>query len=62
MDSASPRSAEPVRPGLLDTLLPALGGHAALVDKLRAALVEGPPIDASKGGYIARGFNDITWL
>jgi DNA mismatch repair protein MutS len=45
------------RPRLLDTLLPALGGHAALVDRLRAALVESPPIDSSKGGYIAEGYD-----
>jgi DNA mismatch repair protein MutS len=49
--------AEPVRPALLDTLLPALGGHAALVDKLRAALVEAPPLDAAKGGYIAESYD-----
>jgi DNA mismatch repair protein MutS len=45
------------RPTLFDALLPALGGHAALVDRLRAALVEAPPIDASKGGYIAEGYD-----
>ena len=45
------------RPKLLDTLLPSLGGHAALVDRFRAALVEAPPIDASKGGYIAEGYD-----
>jgi DNA mismatch repair protein MutS len=49
--------AEPDRPPLLDQLLPRLGGHAALVDRLRAALVESPPIDASKGGYIAEGYD-----
>ena len=38
------------RPPLLESLLPLLGGHAALVDRFRAALVEAPPIDASKGG------------
>ena len=48
---------EPDRPRLLDGLLPALGGHAALVDTLRAALVEAPPIDSSKGGYIAEGYD-----
>ena len=45
------------RPKLLDELLPHLGGHAALVDRLRIALVESPPIDASKGGYIAEGYD-----
>ncbi|MFL6781985.1 MAG: DNA mismatch repair protein MutS [Sphingomicrobium sp.] len=45
------------RPPLLDSLLPALGGHAALVDRLMAALVEAPPIDAAKGGYIAEGYD-----
>ncbi|MGN6849533.1 MAG: DNA mismatch repair protein MutS [Sphingomicrobium sp.] len=46
---------ESERPSLLDSLLPRLGGHAALVDRLRAALVDSPPIDSSKGGYIAEG-------
>ncbi len=45
------------RPKLLDTLLPRLGGHGALVDRLKAALVESPPIDSSKGGYIAEGYD-----
>jgi DNA mismatch repair protein MutS len=45
------------RPRLLDELLPRLGGHAALVDRLRAAIVESAPIDASKGGYIAEGYD-----
>ena len=45
------------RPALLETLLPRLGGHAALVDRLRSALVESPPMDASKGGYIADGYD-----
>ena len=45
------------RPKLLDGLLPHLGGQAALVDRLRIALVESPPIDASKGGYIAEGYD-----
>ena len=48
---------EPDRPPLLETLLPALGGHEALIDKLTSALVESPPLDASKGGYIAEGFD-----
>jgi DNA mismatch repair protein MutS len=45
------------RPPLLDTLLPRLGGHDALVDKLSRALVDSPPIDASKGAYIAEGYD-----
>jgi DNA mismatch repair protein MutS len=50
-------SAEPDRPALLDALLPRLAGHEALVEQLRRALVESPPIDASKGGYIAEGYD-----
>ena len=49
--------AMPSRPDLLETLLPELGGHSALVDRLSAALVESPPIDAAKGGYIAEGYD-----
>jgi DNA mismatch repair protein MutS len=48
---------EPDRPKLLDELLPRLAGHGALVDRLRAALVDSPPIDASKGGYIADAYD-----
>src|SRR4051812_29224143 len=48
---------EPDRPQLLDRLLPRLGGHQALVDQLSRALVESPPIDASKGGYVAEGYD-----
>jgi DNA mismatch repair protein MutS len=44
-------------PALLDQLLPRLGGQEALVDKLARALVASPPIDASKGGYIAEGYD-----
>ncbi|MBA3729925.1 MAG: DNA mismatch repair protein MutS, partial [Sphingomonas sp.] len=50
-------SAESERPDLLAVLLPELGGQAALIDALSAALVESPPLDASKGGYIAEGFD-----
>src|SRR4051812_1446950 len=39
---------EPERPALLDALLPRLGAHDALVGKLESALVESPPLDASK--------------
>jgi DNA mismatch repair protein MutS len=49
--------AEPDRPDLLSVLLPDLGGHAALTDRLSAALVASPPLDASKGGYIAEGYD-----
>ena len=48
---------EPDRPDLLAALLPELGGHAALTDRLGVALVESPPLDAAKGGYIAEGYD-----
>ena len=49
--------AQPERPGLLTTLLPDLSGHAAMTDRLSAAIVESPPLDQSKGGYIAEGYD-----
>jgi DNA mismatch repair protein MutS len=49
--------AMPERPDLLDRLLPALAGHSALIDRLASALVESPPLDAAKGGYIAEGYD-----
>jgi DNA mismatch repair protein MutS len=49
--------AQPDRPDLLESLLPELGGHAAMTDRLSAALVESPPLDPSKGGYIAEGYD-----
>jgi DNA mismatch repair protein MutS len=49
--------AMPGRPDLLERLVPMLGGHGALVDRLAAALVELPPIDTAKGGYIAEGYD-----
>ncbi len=49
--------AMPGRPDLLEQLVPTLGGHAALVDRLSAALVESPPMEAAKGGYIAEGYD-----
>src|SRR4051794_21157631 len=49
--------AESDRPPLLDSLLPRLGGHDALVEKLSRAMVASPPIDSSKGGYIAEGYD-----
>ncbi|HEV8407176.1 MAG TPA: DNA mismatch repair protein MutS [Sphingomicrobium sp.] len=48
---------EPERPRLLERLLPRLDGHSALVDRLRIAIVDSPPIDSSKGGYIAEGYD-----
>ena len=45
------------RPALLDALLPALGGHGALIERLTRALVSAPPVDASAGGYIAAGYD-----
>jgi len=49
---------EPDRPALLDSLLPRLGGHEALTDRLVRALVNSPPLDPSKGGYIAEGYDE----
>ena len=49
--------AEPDRPPLLESLLPRLGGHDSLVEKLSRALVASPPIDPSKGGYVAEGYD-----
>ncbi len=49
------RTPEP--PSLLTALLPRLGGHGALIDLLKRALVEMPPIEASAGGYIAPGYD-----
>ena len=43
----------PQPPALLTHILPALGGHGALIDLLTRGLVESPPIDASAGDYIA---------
>ena len=45
------------RPQLLESLLPRLAGHDALTDRLSRALVASPSIDASKGGYIAEGYD-----
>ena len=45
------------RPQLLESLLPRLAGHDALIDRLSRALVASPPIDASKGGYIAERYD-----
>jgi DNA mismatch repair protein MutS len=45
------------RPALLDALMPRLGGHGALIERLARALVESPPVDAGAGGYIAAGYD-----
>ncbi len=45
------------RPALLDTLLPALGGHGALVDHYARALVASPPTERAQGGFIAEGYD-----
>ncbi len=45
------------RPALLEDLLPALGGHGALVDRYARALVPAPPTERSQGGYIAEGYD-----
>jgi len=47
----------PERPALLEALLPALGGHAALVDHFSLALVPSPPTERSQGGFIAAGYD-----
>ena len=49
--------AQPERPDLLTSLLPDLGGHASMTDRLAAAIVDSPPLDHSKGGYIAEGYD-----
>ena len=48
---------EPDRPPFLQALLPRLGGHDVLVELLSRALVASPPLDSSKGGYIAEGYD-----
>jgi len=45
------------RPQLLDHLLPALGGHGALVDLYARALVPAPPTERHQGGFIADGYD-----
>ncbi len=44
-------------PRLLETILPRLDGHGALVDELQRALVPSPPTEAASGGYIAAGYD-----
>jgi DNA mismatch repair protein MutS len=48
---------QPDRPALLEVLLPALGGHGALVDLYSRALVPSPPTERSQGGFIAEGYD-----
>jgi len=48
---------QPDRPPLVEGLLPRLAGHEPLVETLSRALVHSPPIDCSKGGYIAEGYD-----
>ncbi len=45
------------RPALLESLLPALDGHGAMVDLFSRALVLTPPTEASQGDYIAEGYD-----
>lgn len=45
------------RPALVEALLPALGGHGALVDLYSRALVPTPPTERSQGGFIAEGYD-----
>ncbi|MGI4731768.1 MAG: DNA mismatch repair protein MutS [Janthinobacterium lividum] len=47
----------PDRPDLLERLVPDLGGHGALVDLLKRALMPSPPVDAGDGGAIAAGYD-----
>lgn len=44
-------------PTLLADLAPRLGGHGALIDLLKRALVPAPPVEAGDGGYIAAGYD-----
>ena len=45
------------RPALADALLPALGGHGALIDLFSRALVPAPPTERASGGFIAAGYD-----
>ena len=44
-------------PAALEALLPKLGGHDGLVARLASAITASPPLDSSKGGYIAEGYD-----
>ncbi len=48
---------KPDRPALLEELLPAMGGHGALVDHMQRALVASPPTERQNGGFIAEGYD-----
>lgn len=48
----------PQLPALAQQLLPMLDGHGELVDLLFRALVETPPTERSKGGYIAPHYDE----
>ncbi|QFT76110.1 DNA mismatch repair protein MutS [Erythrobacter sp. THAF29] len=50
-------SLEVDRPALLETLLPRLVGHGALVDHLSRALIASPPTERANGGFIAEGYD-----
>ncbi|WP_341711549.1 DNA mismatch repair protein MutS [Erythrobacter sp.] len=50
-------SASPDLPGLFQSMIGALGGHAALVDHLARALVPSPPTERQQGGFIAAGYD-----
>ena len=45
------------RPALAEALLPALGGHGALIDLYVRALVPAPPTERAQGGFIAEGYD-----
>ncbi|WP_226017741.1 DNA mismatch repair protein MutS [Novosphingobium sp. FKTRR1] len=49
--------ARPDRPALAEALLPALGGHGALIDLYARALVPAPPTERVQGGFIAEGYD-----
>ncbi len=48
---------KPDRPPLLESLIPAMGGHGSMVDLMQRALVASPPTERSQGGYIANGYD-----
>jgi len=50
-------AAQPLRPPLIETLLPRLGGHGALTDWFSRALVPAPPTERGQGGFIAEGYD-----
>ncbi|WP_061928072.1 DNA mismatch repair protein MutS [Altererythrobacter epoxidivorans] len=47
----------PDQPRLLQDMIPALGGHSALIDLLGRALVPSPPTERSSGGFIAESYD-----